>query len=151
MFTSYRFKMMQRRVVLLGVGGVGKTTLVYRLMGLSAVPHATLRPGLYRLYFINGAVEVLDVPGQHVTEVARHAARQMHHFFDRAVLMYDLTRPETLYALGEILESICTFGGGFQRSAALVALEGLHGPSTSRTLKVLQPLLCGGGLVAALL
>ncbi len=100
---------MRRRVVLLGVGGVGKTTLVYRLIGLSAVPHATLRPGLYRLYFINGAVELLDVPGQHATEVARHAARQMRHFFDKAVLMYDLTRPETLYALGEILESTCIF------------------------------------------
>jgi len=99
----------RKRVVLLGVGGVGKTTLVYRLMGLSAAPYVTLRPGLYRLYFVNGVVELLDVPGQHAAEVARHAARQMRHFFDRAVLMYDLTRPETLYALGEILESICAF------------------------------------------
>ena len=61
----------------LGIGGVGKTTLVYRLMGLSTTPHATLRPGLYRLYFINGTVELLDVPGQHATEVVQHAARQM--------------------------------------------------------------------------
>jgi GTPase SAR1 family protein len=95
--------------MLLGVGGVGKTTLVYRLMGLSVAPHATLRPGLYRLYFLNGVVELLDVPGQHAAEVAQYAARQMAQFFDRAVLMYDLTRPETLYALGEILESICMF------------------------------------------
>jgi len=100
---------MRRRVVLLGVGGVGKTTLVYRLLGLSATPHATLRPGLYRLYFVNGAVELLDVPGQHAAEVARHAARQMTQFFDKAVLMYDVTRADTLYALSEILDSLCIY------------------------------------------
>ena len=95
--------------MLLGVGGVGKTTLVYRLMGLSVAPHATVRPGLYRLYFINGTVELLDVPGQHAAEVARHAARQMRQFFDRSVLMYDVTRSETLYALSEILDSLCIY------------------------------------------
>ncbi len=96
--------------MLLGVGGVGKTTLVYRLLGLSAVPNATLRPGLYRLYLASGAVEVLDVPGQHAAEVARHAARQMRIYFDRALLMYDVTRAETLYALNEILEALCIYG-----------------------------------------
>ncbi len=107
--------------MLLGVGGVGKTTLVYRLLGLSAVPHVTLRPGLYRLYLADGrAVEILDVPGQHAAEVARHAARQMRHFFDKAVLMYDLTRSETLYALGEILESICTFRTCFSAREVVV-------------------------------
>jgi GTPase SAR1 family protein len=63
--------------VFLGVGGVGKTTLVYRLIGLSVAPHATVCPGLYRLYFINGTVELLDVPGLHATEAAQHAAGQM--------------------------------------------------------------------------
>ncbi len=100
---------MRKRVVLLGVGGVGKTTFVYRLLGLSATPHVTLRPGLYRLYFINGVVEILDVPGQHAEEVARHAARQMAQFFDKAVLMYDVTRADTLYALNEILDALCTY------------------------------------------
>jgi GTPase SAR1 family protein len=93
----------------LGVGGVGKTSFVYRLIGLSAAPHVTLRPGLYRLYFVNGAVELLDVPGQHAAEVARHAARQMTQFFDRAVLMYDVTRADTLYALSEILDALCIY------------------------------------------
>jgi hypothetical protein len=40
---------MQHIVALLGVGGVGKTTLAYRLMGLSIRPTVTLRPGVYRL------------------------------------------------------------------------------------------------------
>jgi len=100
----------RKRVMLLGVGGVGKTTLVYHLMGLSVAPHATVRPGLYRLYFVNGTVELLDVPGQHAAEVAQHAARQMHQFFDRAVLMYDVTRAETLYSLNEILDALCIYG-----------------------------------------
>jgi hypothetical protein len=99
----------RRRVVFLGVGGVGKTTLVYRLIGLSVAPHATVCPGLYRLYFINGTVELLDVPGLHATEAAQHAAGQMRQFFDKAVLMYDVTRSETLYALSEILDSLCIY------------------------------------------
>jgi GTPase SAR1 family protein len=37
-------------VAVLGVGGVGKTTYVFRLLGLSLKPRATLRPGIYRLY-----------------------------------------------------------------------------------------------------
>jgi len=111
---------MRRRVVLLGVGGVGKTTLVYRLLGLSAVPHATLRPGLYRLYFINGTVELLDVPGQHAAEVAQHAARQMTQFFDRAVLMYDVTRADALYALSEILDSLCIYSNCLSAKEVLV-------------------------------
>ena len=100
---------MRKRTALLGVGGVGKTTFVYRLMGLSTTPYATLRPGLYRLHFINDTVELLDVPGQHAAEVAQHAARQMHQFFDRAVLVYDVTRADTLYALSEILDFLCIY------------------------------------------
>jgi len=111
---------MRKRVVLLGVGGVGKTTLVYRLMGLSATPHATLRPGLYRLYFVNGTVELLDVPGQHAAEVAQQAARQMTQFFDKAVLMYDVTRADTLYALSEILDSLCIYGNCLSAREVLV-------------------------------
>ncbi len=51
----------------------------------------------------------MDVLGQHAAEVARHAARQMHQFFDRAVLMYDVTRTDALYALSEILDSLCIY------------------------------------------
>ena len=96
------------RVMLLGVGGVGKTTLVYRLLGLSQRPFVTLRPGLYRLY-VGRRVDVLDVPGQHAAEVAQAAARLMTLYFDRVLAMYDVTRAETLYALAEVLDALCLF------------------------------------------
>jgi len=37
------------------------------------------------------------------------AARQMTQFFDRTVLMYDVTSADTLYALSEILDSLCIY------------------------------------------
>ncbi len=112
---------MHKRVVLLGVGGVGKTTLVYRLLGLSMTPRTTLKPGLYRLYLANGVVELLDVPGQHAAEVARHIAKQTHQLFDRAVLMYDVTRAETLYMLSEILDALCIYRTCLSIREAVVA------------------------------
>jgi signal recognition particle receptor subunit beta len=54
-------------------------------------------------------VELLDVPGQHAAEVAQHAAKQATQFFDRAVLIYDVTRADTLYALNEILDALCIY------------------------------------------
>ncbi len=51
----------------------------------------------------------MDVFGWHATEVAQYAAKQMHQFFDKAVLMYDVTRSETLYALSEILDTLCIY------------------------------------------
>jgi GTPase SAR1 family protein len=89
------------------VGGVGKTTLVYRLMGLSIRPHATLRPGIYRVYLNSGVIQLIDVPGQHAVEVAQVAARHVHA--DRALLVFDLSRLETYYALHEIRDALCMF------------------------------------------
>ena len=94
------------RAMLLGVGGVGKTTLVYRLLGFSQRPSVTLRPGLYRLY-LGRWVDVLDVPGQHAAEVAQAASRLMTLYFDRVLAVYDVTRADTLYALAEILDALC--------------------------------------------
>jgi GTPase SAR1 family protein len=118
-------------VLLLGVGGVGKTTLVYRLLGLSVRPHATLRPGIYRVYLDNRVVQLIDVPGQHAVEVARAAAK--HVYVDRALLVFDLSRIDTYYALYEIRDALCVFERclsasevwvvGNKRDAAVVDIE----------------------------
>jgi GTPase SAR1 family protein len=93
---------MRHIVVLLGVGGVGKTTLAYRLMGLSIMPTFTLRPGVYRLYIANREVNLIDVPGQYVVEVVRNFARMWTFYVDKAVYMYDVLHYDTLKALVEI-------------------------------------------------
>jgi GTPase SAR1 family protein len=94
-------------VLLLGVGGVGKTTLAYRLLGLSLKLGTTLRPGIYRVYLDDRIVQLIDVPGQHAVEVARAAAK--HVYADRALLVFDLSRLETYYALHEIRDALCMF------------------------------------------
>ena len=93
---------MRHIVVLLGVGGVGKTTLAYRLMGLSTRPTVTLRPGVYRLYIANREVNLIDVPGQYVVEVVHNFARMWTFYVDKAVYMYDVLHYDTLKALVEI-------------------------------------------------
>jgi GTPase SAR1 and related small G proteins len=93
---------MRHIVVLLGVGGVGKTTLAYRLMGLSIRPTVTLRPGIYRLYLSNKEVNLIDVPGQHVVGVVQNFARMWTFYVDKAVYMYDVLHYGTVRALVEI-------------------------------------------------
>lgn len=93
---------MRHIVVLLGVGGVGKTTLTYRLMGLSIKPTVTLRPGIYRLYLANREINIIDVPGQHVVEVVHNFARMWTFFVDKAVYIYDVLHYDTLRSLVEI-------------------------------------------------
>jgi GTPase SAR1 family protein len=93
---------MRHMVVLLGVGGVGKTTLAYKLMGLSIRPTVTLRPGVYRLYIANKEVNLIDVPGQYVVEVVHYFARMWTFYVDKAVYMYDVLQYDTLKALVEI-------------------------------------------------
>ena len=51
-------------MAVLGMGGVGKTTYVFRLLGLSLKPKTTLRPGIYRLHLRDKEVDFIDVPGQ---------------------------------------------------------------------------------------
>jgi GTPase SAR1 family protein len=93
---------MRHIVALLGVGGVGKTTLAYRLMGLSIRPTVTLRPGVYRLYIANIEVNLIDVPGQYVVEVVYSFARMWTFYVDKVVYMYDVLHYDTLKALVEI-------------------------------------------------
>lgn len=99
----------RKAVLVLGVGGVGKTTLIYRMLSLSLTPRVTIRPGVYRVYHNGVFYEVVDVPGQRALEVAQAAARQWR-LYDRALLVYDLTKKETLEALGTIRDALCLFG-----------------------------------------
>lgn len=88
---------------------MGKTTLVWRLLGLSLTPTSTVRPGVYRIFLNGKRYDVVDVPGQFAAEVAATAARMGGPHFDRALLVYDLTREDTLQALYAIKEHLCLF------------------------------------------
>ncbi|MEM3964031.1 GTPase domain-containing protein [Pyrobaculum sp.] len=99
----------KKSVILIGVGGVGKTTLIWRLIGLSLTPAATRRPGVYRLFYEDKLYEIVDVPGQAAFEIAQAVASAPTLFFDRALLVYDLTREDTLRALFDIMDALCLF------------------------------------------
>ncbi len=92
----------------LGVGGVGKTTYVFRLLGLSLKPRATLRPGIYRLYLRDKEVDFIDVPGQVATEVARNFAKAWT--LDLMMYMYDLTDQSSLSAIAELHSALLDRG-----------------------------------------
>jgi len=98
-------------VLLLGVGGVGKTTALYRLLGLHNQVRTTLRPGVYRVYYGGQLYEVVDTPGQVAAEVAQAAAKSPVQYFHQAVLMYDLVRRETYEALLDVWSHACIFRG----------------------------------------
>ena len=94
---------MYRKVVaLLGVGGVGKTTFAYKLLGLSDVPVVTLKPSYYRIYIGDVEIDLVDVPGQRVYEVALKFASFRIPVIDRIVYMYAVTNHESLYAIAEL-------------------------------------------------
>jgi GTPase SAR1 family protein len=97
-------------VAVLGVGGVGKTTYVFRLLGLSLKPRATLRPGIYRLYLRGKWVDFIDVPGQVATEVARNFAKAWTFYVDLMIYMYDLTDQSSLYAIAELHSALLDRG-----------------------------------------
>ena len=101
---------MKKYVVLIGVGGVGKTTLVYRLAGVPIAPSPTKRPGIYRIRAEAGDYYILDPPGQYIDEVVESLLRIAHMYFDRALFIYDLTRYDTLQALYQIAEEMCVRG-----------------------------------------
>jgi len=101
----------RKTVLFLGVGGVGKTTTIYRLIGLSNSVRTTLRPGIYRIPYDGRWYDLVDVPGQMAIEVARAVAQNPTLHFDRIVLMYDLVRQETYEALSEIWSTVCVLRG----------------------------------------
>jgi hypothetical protein len=92
---------MRHIVVLLGVGGVGKTTLAYRLMGLSLKPTVTLRPASIGFTCLTKRLTYRRA-GQYVVEVVQNFARMWTFYVDKAVYMYDVLHYDTLKALVEI-------------------------------------------------
>jgi GTPase SAR1 family protein len=107
-------------VAVLGVGGVGKTTYVFRLLGLSLKPRATLRPGIYRLYLKDREVDFIDVPGQVATEVARNFAKAWTFYVDLMIYMYDLTDQSSLYAIAELHSALLDRGITPYRKVVLI-------------------------------
>lgn len=107
-------------VAVLGVGGVGKTTYVFRLLGLSLKPRATLRPGIYRLYLGDKEIDFIDVPGQVATEVARNFSRAWSFYVDLMIYMYDLTDQSSLYAIAELHSALLDRGITPYRKVVLV-------------------------------
>jgi GTPase len=107
-------------VAVLGVGGVGKTTYVFRLLGLSLKPRATLRPGIYRMYLRDKEIDFIDVPGQVATEVARNFSRSWTFYVDLMIYMYDLTDQSSLYAIAELHSALLDRGISPYRKVVLI-------------------------------
>jgi len=107
-------------VAVLGVGGVGKTTYVFRLLGLSIKPKATLRPGIYRMYLNDRELDFIDVPGQVATEVAKNFSKTWTFYVDLMIYMYDLTDQASLYAIAELHSALLDRGIAPYRKVVLV-------------------------------
>ncbi|AAL64957.1 conserved within P. aerophilum [Pyrobaculum aerophilum str. IM2] len=112
--------MRKASVAVLGVGGVGKTTYVFRLLGLSLKPRATLRPGIYRMYLSDKEIDFIDVPGQVATEVARNFAKAWTFYVDLMIYMYDVTDQSSLYAIAELHSALLDRGIRPYRKVVLV-------------------------------
>ncbi|MCU7786669.1 GTPase domain-containing protein [Pyrobaculum sp. 3827-6] len=112
--------MKRASVAVLGVGGVGKTTYVFRLLGLSIKPRATLRPGLYRMYLSDRELDFIDVPGQVAVEVARNFSKAWTFYVDLMIYMYDLTDQASLYAIAELHSALLDRGISPYRKVVLV-------------------------------
>jgi GTPase SAR1 family protein len=112
---------MYRKVVaLLGIGGVGKTTFTYRVLGLSEVPVLTLKPSYYRIYVGDLEIDLIDVPGQRVFEVAIKFASFKIPIVDRLIYMYDVTSYESLYAISELHSIFADRGSNVAREIVVV-------------------------------
>ncbi len=112
---------MYRKVVaLLGIGGVGKTTFTYRVLGLSEVPVLTLKPSYYRIYVGDLEIDLIDVPGQRVFEVAIKFASFKIPVVDRLIYMYDVTSYESLYAISELHTIFADRGSNVAREMVVV-------------------------------
>ena len=112
---------MYRKVMaLLGIGGVGKTTFTYRVLGLSEVPVLTLKPSYYRIYVGDLEIDLIDVPGQRVFEVAIKFASFKIPIVDRLIYMYDVTSYESLYAISELHSIFADRGSNVAKEIVVV-------------------------------
>jgi GTPase SAR1 family protein len=112
---------MYRKVVaLLGTGGVGKTTFTYRVLGLSEAPVLTLKPSYYRIYVGDLEIDLIDVPGQRVFEVAIKFASFKIPIVDRLIYMYDVTSYESLYAISELHSIFADRGSNVAKEIVVV-------------------------------
>jgi signal recognition particle receptor subunit beta len=94
-----------KTVVFLGVVGVGKTTYIYRLLGITKEPRATRRPGVYQLETEDVRLWLVDTPGQYAVEVARRyyeAVRTFGTRLDLIVYMYSVVDHASYHALWDI-------------------------------------------------
>lgn len=92
-------------IVFMGVGGVGKTTYIYRILGIAKMPRVTRRPGVYQIVVGNRELYLVDTPGQYAVEVAQKYYEAIRVFGTRLnliVYMYSIVDPPTLHALWEI-------------------------------------------------
>jgi signal recognition particle receptor subunit beta len=94
-----------KSVVFLGVGGVGKTTYIYRLLGITKVPRVTRRPDAHLLTTEDVRLWLVDTPGQYAVEVARRYYEAVKTFgtrLDLIVYMYSVVDPASYHALWDI-------------------------------------------------
>ncbi|MEM0484938.1 MAG: GTPase domain-containing protein [Pyrobaculum sp.] len=94
-----------KTIVFLGIGGVGKTTYIYRLLWLARAPRVTRKPGVYELQYRGVELYIVDTPGQYAVEVARRYYEAIKTFgtkLDLIVYMYSAADPFTLYSLFDI-------------------------------------------------
>jgi len=101
-----------RAVVFLGLGGVGKTTYIYRVVGLSKTPRVTRRPDTYIFTSELYNLFLIDTPGQLVGEVVRRYYEAVVKYgvrIDLVVYMYSVVDPQTLEAIVEIDKAASRF------------------------------------------
>jgi len=90
-----------KSIIFIGAPKVGKTTYIYRILGVERQPRPTKRPRTYATMIRGVRVYIIDTPGnvEKVVDLYNEAAERFGVQFDLAILMYDAASPETLHVL----------------------------------------------------